>query len=128
MLLDALGAEVPASSSDGSELFVRLLQAKSRRDPTDISDLPDLELDEWANENAVEEMRAKAEQDIAEKKKQAEAALNEAFGGTIDDTLTNHAAFTMSLLERMCAAIQEAGTFTEVRVLLYYCSSFFSCL
>ena len=50
MLLDAVGAEVPASSSDGSELLVRLLQAKSHCDPIDLSDLPDLEIDEWTNE------------------------------------------------------------------------------
>ena len=66
MLLDAVGAEVPASSSDGSELFVRLLQAKSRRDPTDISDLPNLEIDQWTNEAAVDERKAKAEEDLKE--------------------------------------------------------------
>ena len=114
MLLDAVGAEVPASSSDGSELLVRLLQAKSRRDPTDITDIPDLEIDEWTNEAALEERRAKVEEEVLEQKKKAEEALNAEFGGKLDETLSNHASFTMNLLERICSAIQEAGTFTEV--------------
>lgn len=114
MLLDAVGAEVPASSSDGSELLVRLLQAKSRRDPTDITDIPDLEIDEWTNEAALEERRAKVEEEVLEQKKKAEEALNAEFGGKLEETLSNHASFTMNLLERICSAIQEAGTFTEV--------------
>ena len=114
MLLDAVGAEVPASSSDGSELLVRLLQAKSRRDPTDISDLPDMEIDQWTNEAVVEERKAKAEEEILEQKKKAEEALDAEFGGKLEDNVASHASFTMNLMERLCSTIQEAGTFTEV--------------
>ena len=106
MLLDSLGdAEVPDSANDSSELLLRILQVGSKhgqRDPTDTTDLPQMDIDEWSSVETIEQERKKAEQ-----------ALNAEFGGTVDESLTQHTSFTLSLLERLCTAIGEAGTFTE---------------
>ena len=40
--------------------------------------------------------------------------MNAEYGGKLEETLMSHASFTMSLLERLCGAINEAGTLTEV--------------
>ena len=93
---------------------MRLLQAKSQRDPVDITDLPSLETDIWTTDEQLEEMRLKAQEEIKEKKKNDEEALNAEYGGKLEETLMSHASFTMSLLERLCGAINEAGTLTEV--------------
>ena len=115
LLLDSLGdTEIPASSSDGSELLVRLLQAKAQRDPIDITDLPNFEIDKWTTDEQIEEMRTKAQEEMEEKKKKDGEALNAEYGGKLEETLMSHAAFTMSLLERLCVAISEAGTLTKV--------------
>ncbi len=115
LLLDSLGdTDIPPSNSDGSELLVRLLQAKSQRDPLDVTDLPSLEIDEWTTDEQLEEARIKAHAEFEEKKKKDDEALSAEYGGKLEETLMSHASFTMSLLERLCGAINEAGTLTEV--------------
>ena len=118
MLLDAVGdSDVPSSGNDGSELLVRLLQSGATNrnfDPTEVSNLPQMEIDQWSSEDQIEEERKKKKEEILENKKKTEEDLNIEFGGTIDETLANHGKFTLGLLERLCNVIGEAGTFAEM--------------
>jgi len=112
MLLDSLGdSEIPEQETNSSELLVRLLSAGSssrKIDPTDLNGLPQMDVDQWttADEIAKEKLRVQQEQE--------EEALDSEFGGTLDENLSAHAAFTLTLLERICRAIGEADTFSQV--------------
>ena len=111
MLLDCLGdSDIPQQESDSSELLVRLVSAGSNSrkvDPTDLSNLARLQVDNWSSEEQVEAERLRAE------KEQEEEAMNAEFGGKLEDTLAVHSAFTLLLLERLCTAIGEAGTLAQ---------------
>jgi len=111
MLLDSLGdSEIPEQDTAPSELLVRLLNAGSssrKADPTDLSNLPQLDVDQWTAADQIEKERARVEHE------REEEAMDEEFGGTMDENLNVHSAFTLTLLERLCRAIGEAGTFTQ---------------
>lgn len=111
MLLDSLGdSEIPEQEFDSSELLVRFVAAGSssiKVDPTDLSTLQQLDVDQWTTEGQIEEERVRVE------KEQEEEAMNVEFGGKLEDNLAVHSAFTLALLERLCAAIGEAGTISQ---------------
>lgn len=111
MLLDSLGdSEIPDQDTNSSELLVRLLAAGSttrKVDPTDLKDLPQMDVDEWMSADDIEKERIRVEHE------QEEEAMDAEFGGTLGENLSAHAAFTLSLLERLCGAIGEAGIFTQ---------------
>jgi hypothetical protein len=111
MLLDSLGdPEIPEQDIDSNELLVRLMSAGSsstKVDPTDLSDLPQLDVDQWTSADQIEQERLRVE------KEQEEEALNAEFGGKLEENLAAHANFTLQLLERLCTAIGEAGTLAQ---------------
>ena len=111
MLLDSLGdSEIPDQDTNSSELFVRLVSAGAtsrKTDPTDLNNLPQLDVDQWTTADQIEKERVRVE------KEQEEEAMDAEFGGKLEENLAAHAAFTLTLLERLCTAIGEAGTLTQ---------------
>lgn len=116
MLLDALGDNEGMGQVNGcSELLIRLLHAGEKYkeiDPTDMTVLPELKIDEWSSAEEVEAERKRALSSIVKSEDNEEAMDNE-FGGKLEENLCGHAAFTLALLERLCIAVNESGIFEQ---------------
>ena len=122
MLLDGFGdSENIAESGGNSELLYRLLHAGSNfhsLDPTDITGLPKLKVDEWSSAEELTEARAAATNALSmdrtegqegSSKVASDSAADLEFGGKVDETLCAHASFTLSLLERLCFVLSDSG-------------------
>lgn len=122
MLLDGLGdSENIAESGGNSELLYRLLHAGSNYhslDPTDITGLPKLKVDEWSSAEELAEARTAAttalNADRTEGQDGSSVVISDStadleFGGKVDETLCAHASFTLSLLERLCFVLNDSG-------------------
>lgn len=121
MLLDGFGdSEHLAEAGGNSELLFRLIHAGSSfhsLDPTDTSGLPKLNVDEWSSSEDMSKAHATATQQLNDKSEEArlkggnstEAAMDIEFGGKVDETLSGHASFTLSLLERLCFVLSDSG-------------------
>lgn len=109
MLLDSLGdSEIEVPDGGSSELLVRLLHSGSqfiRMEPTDTDSIPKLDVDQWSSSEEIELERSTLESKLAENRRNLDAQ----FGGVVDDNLAAHASFTLSLLERLCNAINEGS-------------------
>jgi len=128
MLLDSLGdSEVKISDEGCNELLQRLLGSTAtprfmRIDPT-FDDVPPLAVDQWSSTDDIEreKNRLLAHIESASVESKAEKthyssnggedlpAMDYLFGGPIDENLAAHVTFTLSLLERLCNAINESG-------------------
>lgn len=127
MLLDSLGdSEVKISDEGCNELLQRLLSSTAtprfmRIDPT-FDDVPPLAVDQWSSTDDIEreKNRLLAHIESASVESKAEKAhysnggeelpaMDYLFGGPIDENLAAHVTFTLSLLERLCNAINESG-------------------
>ena len=132
MLLDSLGdSEVKISDEGCNELLQRLLGSTAtprfmKIDPTNFDDnIPPLAVDQWSSaddidreknrllahiESASAEIKAdKARFSNGEDELPAAMEMDYLFGGPIDENLAAHVTFTLSLLERLCNAINESG-------------------
>ncbi len=107
MLLDSLGdSEVSVPDTGSSELLYRLIHTGSQYfalEPTNHENLPKLDVDQWSSAEEIEAEKSRIEAKLMENRH----SLNEQFGGTIEDNLASHASFTMSLLDRLCSAIND---------------------
>jgi hypothetical protein len=119
MLLDGFGdSENIAESGGNSELLYRLLHAGSNfhsHDPTDITGLPKLKVDEWSSAEELTEARAVAtialnvDRTEGQEGNSKDSSADLEFGGKVDETLCAHASFTLSLLERLCFVLSDSG-------------------
>jgi hypothetical protein len=121
MLLDGFGdSEHLAEAGGNSELLYRLLHAGSdyhSLDPTDVSSLPNLKIDEWSSAEDLSEAAVAAKKALISRKGEgssSESKVNNSsidveFGGKVDETLCGHASFTLSLLERLCFVLSDSG-------------------
>lgn len=123
MLLDSLGDSEAKVSDDGSsELLHRLVHAGTRFlrvDPTQTDGVPHVIADQWSSREEVEKQRLQLHSELKERERESQQSnhseimneedLNETYGGSVDDNLAAHVSFTLSLLERLCNAINESG-------------------
>lgn len=121
MLLDGFGdCEHLAEAGGNSELLYRLIHAGSdyhSLDPTDVSSLPNLKIDEWSSAEELSEAAVAAKKALISRKGEgssSESKVNNSsidveFGGKVDETLCGHASFTLSLLERLCFVLSDSG-------------------
>jgi hypothetical protein len=124
MLLDSLGDSEAKVNDDGSsELLHRLVNAGSRYlkiDPTQVDGVPHVNADQWSSREDVEKQRLQSHVELKEREADreqrsnrseslSEEDLNETYGGSVDENLAAHVSFTLSLLERLCNAINESG-------------------
>jgi hypothetical protein len=128
MLLDSLGdSEVKISDEGCNELLQRLLGSTAaprfmRIDPTNFDDVPPLAVDQWSSTDDIEReknrllahiesasIESKAEKTHYSNGGDEVPAMDYLFGGPIDENLAAHVTFTLSLLERLCNAINESG-------------------
>jgi hypothetical protein len=120
MLLDSLGDSEAKVNDDGSsELLHRLVNAGSRYlkiDPTQVDGVPHVNADQWSSREEVEKQRLQAHVELKEREAEqlsseslSEEDLNETYGGSVDENLAAHVSFTLSLLERLCNAINESS-------------------
>lgn len=123
MLLDSLGdSEVQVSDEGCSELLHRLLKTGERFtkiDPTHIDSIPKISADQWSSMEEVEKERQRCQEQVKEAFTAAAAAaaegdeeeenLDEKYGGPVDENLAAHVSFTLSLLERLCNAINDSS-------------------
>lgn len=103
---------VPEDNS--SELLRRLIHAANRytiRDPTAVEDSTKLSADEWSSNDEIEGARKRAESSLIEK--QQEEEMDQQFGGPLEETLNAHSSFTLTLLERLCNAINESASLSS---------------
>lgn len=94
---------------ESSELLKRLIQVASRftlRDPTAIEDTTNIATDEWSSNDEIESARKRSESALMERHEAMD--LQEEFGGSLEENLISHSAFTLSLLERLCNAINDS--------------------
>ena len=126
MLLDSLGDRDARVSDEGSsELLHRLVNAGARYmrlDPTHADCIPRINADQWSSKEEVEKERLRLQNEILEKENPererresrsesiSEDELNERYGGTVDENLSAHVSFTLSLLERLCNAINDSNS------------------
>lgn len=131
MLLDSLGdSEVKISDEGCNELLQRLLSSTAtprfmRIDPTNFDDVPPLAVDQWSSPDDIEREKNRLLAHIESASSSVESkaennnrfsnggdelpSMDYLFGGPIDENLAAHVAFTLSLLERLCNAINESG-------------------
>lgn len=116
MLLDSLGdSEVHVSDEGCSELLHRLLKTGERFikvDPTHIDGIPKITADMWSSTEDVEKERQRCQEQLKESTPAEEAEdenLDAKYGGPVDENLAAHVSFTLSLLERLCNAINDSS-------------------
>jgi hypothetical protein len=124
MLLDSLGdSEAHVSDEGSSELLHRLVNAGMRYmkvDPTNADSISRLSADQWTSAQDVEKQRQQLQTELKERESEkehhsnrsesiTEEDLNERYGGSVDENLAAHVSFTLSLLERLCNAINDSG-------------------
>ena len=121
MLLDGFGDSGHLAEAGGnSELLYRLIHAGSdyhSLDPTDISSLPNLKIDEWSSTEELSEATIAAKRALTPKKgegnsiegKLSNSSIDAEFGGKVDESLCGHASFTLSILERLCFVLSDSG-------------------
>jgi hypothetical protein len=73
-------------------------------DPTDLSNIPSLSVDQWSSNEEIEHNRMSIENSITARRSED---LDVEFGGMIGDNLVAHSSFTLALLERLCNAIND---------------------
>ena len=117
MLLDSLGDSVQVPEDDTSELLRRLIHVATRytmRDPTTVEDGTKLEADEWSSNDEIEGARKHAESLFIERQQgTSDEEMDQQFGGPLEETLNAHSSFTLSLLERLCIAINESSSLSS---------------
>jgi hypothetical protein len=116
LLLDCLGDPVDIPMGGSTELLERFIHAGSNfnlSDPVNCEKLPKIDADEWSSSDEIEAAKKRAEAMVLQSNR-----LDNEFGGRVEENLAAHSAFTLSLLERLCNAINEAGalTISEERV------------
>lgn len=108
MLLDSLGDPESAAPADGNtELLERLIHAGTKHNltaPTNIEDIPNLDVDEWSSSEEIDDAKKEAMAQLTDVE-----VLDNEFGGPVEENLAAHASFTLSLLERLCNAINESA-------------------
>lgn len=110
MLLDSLGdSEVDVPDNGTSELLHRVLYAGSAytsMDAINLDSIPKLDVDQWSSNEEIEQEKNRLESIVNENAHN----MNALFGGTVAENLSAHASFTLSLLERLCNAINECSS------------------
>ena len=121
MLLDGFGdTEQLADAGGNTELLFRLMHAGSNfhsLDPTDMTGLPKLLVDEWSSAEDIDKaigiatktLSASSTERGGASKCAAENSIDREFGGKVDETLRGHASFTLTLLERLCFVLSDSG-------------------
>jgi len=107
--LDSLGDSTDIPEDGSSELLNRMIHAASRyifRDPTAIGEVSTIDADEWSSTEEIECARSKAERNLKQRIENND--IDDNFGGTLEQNLSAHASFTLSLLERLCNAINDS--------------------
>jgi hypothetical protein len=111
LLLDGLAdpeVEIPSSSS---ELFQRFVHSSDKyiiQDPSNVQNLPQLNVDQWSSAPEIEKAKSIALSSLAPIKSSNDGI--QCFGDHIEEHLQSHIAFTYSILERLCYAVSEGGT------------------
>ena len=109
MLLDSLGdSEIEVPDNGTSELLHRVLYAGSAYtslDAINLDSMPKMDVDQWSSNEEIEKEKNRLESIINENVHN----MNAQFGGTLAENLSAHASFTLSLLERLCNAINECS-------------------
>jgi len=137
MLLDSLGdSEVQVSDEGSSELLHRLVNTGVKYmkfDPTHMEGIPTLNADQWSTMEDIEKERVRLHSAVQQKEGRSnsesdnneheherqrpdEDNLDEKYGGPVEENLSGHVSFTMSLLERLCNAINDASGNTALQV------------
>lgn len=135
MLLDSLGdSEVQVSDEGSSELLHRLVSTGVKYmkfDPTHMEGIPTMNADQWSTMEDIEKERIRLHSAVAQKdgrsnsesdnnehdkQRPEEDSLDEKYGGPVEENLSGHVSFTMSLLERLCNAINDASGNTALQV------------
>jgi hypothetical protein len=119
LLLDSLGdSEVKLPEQGDSELLYKLLNSSSRwllLDPTNVNNVTNMEVDQWSSNVEVDKSKESALQAESDVKLTVKSPHK---GGPVagsiilvpeqvEHHLQGHASFTMSLLERLCAVLNE---------------------
>jgi hypothetical protein len=111
--LDSLGDPVEMPEGNSSELLQRLIYAANRytiRDPTAVEDSTKLSADEWSSNDEIEGARKQTESSLLERQQEE---MDQQFGGPLEETLNAHSSFTLTLLERLCNAINESASLSS---------------
>ena len=136
MLLDSLGdSEVHVSDEGSSELLHRLINSGAKYmkfDPTHMDGIPRLSADQWSTTEDIEKERLQLHSSLEQKerasKKEGESGeqdgnadeeeedLDERYGGPVQENLSGHVSFTLSLLERLCNAINDSSGNTALQM------------
>lgn len=127
LILDSLGdSEVIIPESGSTELLYRMLHIHdrySRLDPTCTAHLPKPEIDQWTSNTDIEKSRddvireledaprIKPESTSIEIAHHNEVDEEDPYASEIEEHLSQHVQFTLSLLERVCNTINESGHF-----------------
>lgn len=136
LILDSLGdSEVMIPDAGSTELLYRMLHISDKftmLDPTSTDNIPKLETDQWSSTKDIEKAKATAEEQLSELpnispepsdiSKPSQESANEdemmEIGPEIEQHLAGHVQFTLSLLERVCNAINESGVFSSNQEIL----------
>lgn len=118
LLLDSLGdPEAVISDQGANDMLYRFLHISNQYyqvDPTGEKVVPSLEgVDEWSSEQDISAAVASAEASI-QSQAQAEGDMSMADAEALEEHLTGHVSFSMSLLERLCNAIADSGVLAAI--------------
>lgn len=135
MLLDSLGdTDVHVSDEGSSELLHRLVNTGAKYmkfDPTHMEGVPKLSADQWSTAEDVEKERLRLHSVVTQREDRSNSEsdnndldgknadkedLDEKYGGPVEENLSGHVSFTLSLLERLCNAINDSSGNTALQV------------
>ncbi len=136
MLLDSLGdSDVHVSDEGSSELLHRLINPGAKYmkfDPTHMDGIPRLNADQWSTTEDIEKERQQLHASMEQKEhackregengeqdanaNEEEEDLDERYGGPVQENLSGHVSFTLSLLERLCNAINDSSGNTALQM------------
>ncbi len=126
LILDSLGDnEVVVPESGSTEMLYRMLHIHdkfSRLDPTCIANVPKPEIDQWSSDREICTLRDEAIKELeyvptvdpeatSFDRADGEQEEDELVSSQIEEHLSQHVQFTLSLLERVCNTINESGHF-----------------
>ena len=84
-------------------------------DPAGAEAVPKLDVDQWSSNIDIDKAKAEAESKLQSSEKTPDdngIPSEESLGNQIDEYLAAHVSFTLSLLEKLCNAINDSGIFS----------------
>eukprot|EP01039_Chlorochromonas_danica_P004991 gene4991-5481_t len=117
LLLDSLGdPEAVISERGANDMLYRFLHVSGKYyqlDPTHDQVVPSLDsFDEWVSPEEIEQARQQTETTIKQESSVADAEINEE--QKLEEHLAGHVSFTMTLLERLCNAINDSNIVSAI--------------